>query len=92
MRHKNKELIREENRTVIPFINMFYGVVITSLLFIIIGLLAKLNIIPCEEYNFKNLDSAGLALFVGGFFTIGLGIIMIANEEEKEEKEIESNK
>lgn len=71
--------------SITPFINLFYGVIVTSLLLIITGVLAKLNIISCEDYNFKNLDSAGLALFVGGFFTIGLGIIMIANEEQKEE-------
>lgn len=83
MRRENNELIREENRTVIPFINMFYGVVITSLLLIIIGLLAKFKyIVVNEDYNLENWISGGIILFFSGAFLFGVSLIIIANEED----------
>lgn len=68
---------------VIPFLNMYYGVIITSILMITIGLLAKFNLIYSDEYNFNNLDSAGFTLFFGGSLILGFNLLLISSEEEE---------
>lgn len=68
-----------------PFINILYGAVITSVLLIIIGVIAKFDIITIEYYDLKSLESTGLILLVSSVLLFGFFFLVIANEEEKEE-------
>ncbi|PTT21011.1 hypothetical protein DBR28_20490 [Chryseobacterium sp. HMWF028] len=73
-----------KDRALIPFKNMYYGVLIVSLLMYITGLLSKFKFIVTEEYNFENWISGGIIIFISGTILFGVSLLFVLDQEENE--------
>lgn len=75
-----------KDRAITPFINMYYWVIIVSLLIFFTGFLAKLKFIVIEKYNCENLIIGGIIFFISGTIIFGVSFLFVSFHEENETK------